>query len=183
MERSVYMLCGIAVLLPFVIFLSGSVLFFYSLFLLGFIYYTVSRFITYGAENALQRVEAAERNMEQTSGGEPTDSEEDDTTGQAIERWTAGEHYCRQRLNIQEVAGEIGIDRERLSAWLNRHGMDYATWLNRLRIEKSKQLLAEHAEWSNEAVARECGFTDRSYFQRKFKELTGKTPIDWRKLR
>ena len=29
-------------------------------------------------------------------------------------------------------------------------------------------------------VARECGFTDRSYFQRKFKELTGRTPAEWR---
>ena len=37
-----------------------------------------------------------------------------------------------------------------------------------------------HAEWSNEAVARDCGFTDRSYFQRKFKELTGQTPAEWR---
>ena len=175
MERCVYMLCGIAVLLPFVIFLSGTVLFFYSLFLLGFIYYTVSRFINYGAENALQRVETAEQSMEQT-----IDSPEDDQTQQAIDRWTAAEHYRRQRLNIQEVATEMGIARERLSAWLNHHHMDYAAWLNRLRIDKAKALLTAHPEWSNEAVARECGFTDRSYFQRKFKELTGRTPAEWR---
>jgi len=78
------------------------------------------------------------------------------------------------------IAGEMGIAREQLSAWLSRHHIDYAGWLNRLRIEKAKELLNEHPEWSNEAVARECGFTDRSYFQRKFKELTGRTPADWR---
>ena len=174
MERSVYMLCGIAVLLPFVIFLSGTVLFFYSLFLLGFIYYSVSRFINYGSENALQRVEAAEQSLEQTVG------EEDELTRQAIDRWTAGEHYCRQRLNIQDVATEMGIARELLSAWLSRRHIDYAGWLNRLRIEKAKELLTANTDWSNEAVARECGFTDRSYFQRKFKELTGRTPAEWR---
>ena len=174
MERSVYMLCGIAVLLPFVIFLSGTVLFFYSLFLLGFIYYSVSRFINYGADNALQRVEAAEQIQEQTI------DEEDELTQKAIDRWTAAEHYCRQRLNIQEVAGEMGIARELLSAWLSRRHIDYAAWLNSLRIEKAKLLLNEHPEWSNEAVASECGFTDRSYFQRKFKELTGRTPAEWR---
>ena len=38
----------------------------------------------------------------------------------------------------------------------------------------------EHPDWSNEAVARGCGFTDRSYFQRKFKDLTGQTPAEWR---
>ena len=193
MERSVYMLCGIAVLLPFVIFLSGTVLFFYSLFLLGFIYYSVSRFINYGADNALQRVEAAEQSLEQTvgetladgfeaqtNGDHQSDGEEDELTRQAIDRWTAGEHYCRQRLNIQEVATEMGIARELLSAWLSRRHIDYAGWLNSLRIEKAKELLTANPEWSNEAVARECGFTDRSYFQRKFKELTGRTPAEWR---
>ena len=108
------------------------------------------------------------------------DGEEDELTRQAIDRWTAGEHYCRQRLNIQEVATEMGIARELLSAWLSRRHIDYAGWLNRLRIEKAKELLTAHPEWSNEAVARECGFTDRSYFQRKFKELTGRTPAEWR---
>lgn len=181
MERSVYMLCGIAVVLPFVIFLSGTVLFFYSVFLMGFIYYTVSCFINYGAENALQRVETAEQSLEQAAdrqaaafdaqpdGNQPSDAPEDSQTQQAIDRWTAEEHYRRQRLNIQEVATEMGIARERLSAWLNR-----------LRIDKAKALLTAHPEWSNEAVARECGFTDRSYFQRKFKELTGYTPAEWR---
>jgi len=175
MEKSVYMLCGIDVLIPFIIFLSGPVLFVYSMFLMGFIYYCVSRFINYGADNALQRVEAAEQNMEQAD-----DSPEDEQTRQAIERWTAAEHYRRQRLNIQEVATEMGIAKERLSAWLNHHHIDYATWLNRLRIDKAKQLLTDHPEWSNEAVARECGFNDRSYFQRKFKEQTGRTPAEWR---
>ena len=31
-----------------------------------------------------------------------------------------------------------------------------------------------------ETIASECGFTDRSYFQRKFKELTNRTPVEWR---
>ena len=189
MEKSVYILAGIAVMLPFIIFLSGAVLFFYSLFLLGFIYYCVSRFINYGADNALQRVEAAEENQKQADSDEQDNCEaqpenafpaDDELTGQAIDRWTADEHYCRKRLNIQEVASEMGIGREQLSAWLSRRHMDYAAWLNSLRIEKAKQLLSDHPDWSNEAVACECGFTDRSYFQRKFKDLTGQTPAEWR---
>ena len=172
MEKSVYMLCGIAVLLPFVIFLSGPVLFFYSIFLMGFIYFTVSRFINYGADNALKRVEQAEDSQKQPDFVD----EKAHHTQQCIEQWTAGEHYCRQRLSIQEVADEIGIERERLTIWLNSHHTDYASWLNHLRIEKAKQLIAEHRDWSNEAVAQACGFTDRSYFQRKFKELTLMTP-------
>ena len=30
------------------------------------------------------------------------------------------------------IAGEMGIAREQLSAWLSRHHIDYAGWLNRL---------------------------------------------------
>jgi AraC-like DNA-binding protein len=78
------------------------------------------------------------------------------------------------------VAAEMGIAREQLSAWLNSRHIDYAGWLNSLRIEKAKELLTDHPEWSNEAIARECGFADRTYFQRKFKELTGRTPAEWR---
>ena len=36
-----------------------------------------------------------------------------------------------------------------------------------------------HPDWSNEAVALHCGFSDRTYFQRKFKDLTGLTPNDF----
>ena len=178
MERSVYMLCGIAVLIPFVIFLSGPVLFFYSIFLMGFIYYCVSRFINYGAENALKRVELAENNQKQTGLIDSKDKKAQ-LTQRKIDQWTDEEHYCRQRLSIQEVADEIGIEKERLTIWLNSHHTDYASWLNQLRIEKAKLLLKEHPEWSNEAVAEACGFTDRSYFQRKFKELTHMTPSNY----
>ena len=175
MENSVYMLCGIAVLIPFIIFLSGPVLFFYSLFLIGFIYYSVSRFINYGADNALKRVEVAENIQKQVH---LVDNKANQTQ-QAIDRWIAGEYFCGQRLSIQEVADEIGIERERLTVWLNKNNTDYAAWLNKLRVEKAKQLLLKHPDWSNEGVAQACGFADRSYFQRKFKDLTRMTPSQY----
>lgn len=176
MEKSVYMLCGIAVLIPFIIFLSGPILFMYSVFLMGFIYYCVSRFINYGADNALKRVEAAEPIIVEQ---EINDDVVDDETQMAIDRWIASEHYRRQRLSIQEVAEEMNIDKDQLTAWLNSRHTDYAAWINQLRVEKAKSLLKEHPDWSNEAVARGCGFTDRSYFQRKFKEFTGMTPSQY----
>ena len=176
MEKSVYMLCGIAVLIPFIIFLSGPILFMYSVFLMGFIYYCVSRFINYGADNALKRVEAAEPIIEEQ---EINDDVVDDETQMAIDRWIASEHYRRLRLSIQEVAEEMNIDKDQLTAWLNSRHTDYAAWINQLRVEKAKSLLKEHPDWSNEAVARGCGFTDRSYFQRKFKEFTGMTPSQY----
>jgi len=48
-----------------------------------------------------------------------------------------------------------------------------------LRIDEAKRILTEKPDWSNEAVAQHCGFSDRSYFQKKFKEFTGMTPADY----
>ena len=40
-------------------------------------------------------------------------------------------------------------------------------------------MIREHPDWSNETIARQCGFSDRTYFQRKFKEITGMTPSEY----
>ena len=55
----------------------------------------------------------------------------------------------------------------------------YASWMNELRIEEAKRTMREHPDWNNEAVAQHCGFSDRTYFQRKFKEATGQTPAEY----
>ena len=116
MEKSVYLLGGLALMAPFVIFISGGVLFVYSVFLIGFIYYSVSRFINYGAENAMQQVETAEEcNEEET----PVEGR----VGEAISQWTAARGYCRQGLNIQQVADTMGIKREQLRLWLRVQDM------------------------------------------------------------
>ena len=51
--------------------------------------------------------------------------------------------------------------------------------MTNLRIEEAKRVIREHPEWSNETVAQHCGFADRSYFQKKFKEKTGITPAEF----
>jgi len=66
-----------------------------------------------------------------------------------------------------------------LAAWLKQTGRRYNDWLADLRINEAKRVLKEHPEWSNEFVAEHCGFNDRSYFQRKFKEKTGLSPAEY----
>ena len=195
MEKSVYLLGGLALAAPFVIFISGVVLVMYSIFLIGFIYYSVSRFINYGAENAIQQVETAEVNSEEVTMGEDADSLHMDTTGadaracqqayspqveEAISEWTAAKGYCRQGLNIQQVADMMDIRREQLHAWLRAQDMDYSAWLNSLRVEEAKRLLKQHPELTNEAIAGDSGFSNRNYFQNVFKRLVGMTPTQYR---
>ena len=51
--------------------------------------------------------------------------------------------------------------------------------MNSLRIDEAKRVMREHPEWNNEAIAQHCGFCDRSYFLRKFKEATGMSPNEY----
>ena len=48
-----------------------------------------------------------------------------------------------------------------------------------LLIEEAKRQLKEHPEWSNDAIAQYCGFSDRTTLQRTFKEKTGLTPTQF----
>lgn len=42
-------------------------------------------------------------------------------------------------------------------------------------------VLKENPEWSNEAVAQHCGFSDCSYFHKVFQKTTGMTPAQYQK--
>ena len=55
----------------------------------------------------------------------------------------------------------------------------FSRWITHLRIEEAKHLLTVHPEYSNDAVAHECGFSTRSYFQKVFREQTGMTPLEY----
>ena len=61
-----------------------------------------------------------------------------------------------------------------------RTGKTFSNFLNEIRIEYAGKLIAS----SNEAlgnIAIESGFTNSSYFNRKFKQLTGLSPLMFRK--
>ncbi|MBQ3700468.1 MAG: helix-turn-helix transcriptional regulator, partial [Prevotella sp.] len=112
---------------------------------------------------------------------------DDDSTPSAYKRveeaeaqWVATGGHLHQGLNIQAVADEMHLPRPLLTAWLKTTEWElFATWLNQLRIEEAKKVLREHRDWSNDYVAQHCGFSNRQYFHKKFKELTGLTPSEW----
>ncbi len=54
-------------------------------------------------------------------------------------------------------------------------GVSPADWRNRLRIEKSKELLLSSL-WSTEMIAETLGFYDTSHFYKIYKKVTGELP-------
>lgn len=91
--------------------------------------------------------------------------------------------YLKIGINMTDVAEKMGIQRSILTAWLlTTEYQQFNKWLMVLRIGKAKELLKEHPEWTNEAVSKMCGFSDRSYFQRQFRMVEGVTPAKWTEI-
>ena len=86
----------------------------------------------------------------------------------------------QQPLSLDGLAATAGISKYYLSREFRRlTGMTVITYLNALRCEKAKPLLAE-GKLGIEAVARAVGFSGATYFGRIFRETVGILPSEYR---
>lgn len=97
-----------------------------------------------------------------------------------IEDWVVAKKFCRANLTIKDVALEIGTNHSYLSKYLNSHlNTSFQVWLNTLRIEESKTILASE-KISIEEVGARVGIPLSYNFSRWFKIITGETPFRYR---
>jgi AraC-like DNA-binding protein len=90
-------------------------------------------------------------------------------------------HYMSSQyahpVSIEQMCGSLGYNRAYLSRVFKQEtGLSPVTYLLKLRIEKSSQLLRERPELSVEQVAASVGLTDALYFSRQFKRFCGQSP-------
>ena len=196
MQYGIVGLMLLALLVPVAIFSSGPGMLIVAFAVYFFLFYLVDSFCFYLTSPAPERMQAAEQNadeVEEEASREQTlipssqRAEEDNSVAvlspevmneveQAVEAWKARGGYCQTGLLQPLAAQDIGITRYRLTAWLHQRGLKYTEWIALLRIEEAKRIIAAHPDWSNDAVAQHCGFTDRTVLQRTFKKIEGITP-------
>ena len=98
-----------------------------------------------------------------------------------VDRWIAEKRYCVANLSIKEVAGQMGTNHNYLSQYLNtKLNMTFQVWLNTLRIEEGKRILASE-NISIEEVGTKVGIPESYNFSRWFKQVTGTTPLKYRR--
>lgn len=170
---------------PFLIFINGWLLIIYSVIVLLSIFYLVTMFTFYCVSNDAYKVKEAEKTAEETDAEEKTASQTMSESARKIldrkvEKWVDGGGYLQNGLTIQKAADEMKVHRYQLAMWLKTTEWElFNPWLTHLRIERAKQLLISHPDWTNDAVAHYCGFSSRNYFQALFKKLTGMTPAQF----
>lgn len=184
MQFSIFILVILAMMVPLLIFAPDYVLALFGVMCFVGIFYLVDSFCLYVVSSAPQKVMEAEQNedeseLEDQENNYMVSNEALQRVEKAVEQWTASGGHLKNGLKLPNAAEEMHIPRYLLSVWLKQSGHHYSEWLTQLRIDEAKRVLREHPEWSNEAVAQHCGFSDRSYFQKKFKEATGLTPTQF----
>ena len=78
--------------------------------------------------------------------------------------------------SLRDVADHIGISLDYLRhVFRDRYGVSLLRWLNEVRIERARELLA-HSRLSQKRIAKLCGFGTESYFGARFREAVGSSP-------
>jgi AraC-like DNA-binding protein len=84
-------------------------------------------------------------------------------------------------VSIEQMCDSLGYNRAYLSRIFKKEtGLSPVTYLLKLRIDKSRQLLRERPELSIEQIASSVGLTDALYFSRQFKRLCDMSPSAYR---
>lgn len=91
--------------------------------------------------------------------------------------------HLEPQLTITELAQQLGVPPRRLSELVNGlRGRNFSDWINGWRIEEAKRLLISDPERSVLDVLLDAGFHSKSTFNAVFKEKTGMTPTEYRRL-
>lgn len=91
-------------------------------------------------------------------------------------------YYREPGVTIEDIANKLNIGRTSLSNLINREEMvNFNTWINRLRIEDAKQLLLENPDYTIATISEIVGYTEQANFSRQFKQVSGESPLIWRK--
>ena len=91
-------------------------------------------------------------------------------------------HYFLKSLSLQYLSDIFHTNSSTLSVSIkNETGLNYIDYLNKLRVEKSKELLI-HTDKNIDDICDECGFVSRQTFFRVFKSTVGMTSGEFKKL-
>ncbi|MEY4751277.1 MAG: hypothetical protein RIQ60_3491 [Pseudomonadota bacterium] len=86
-------------------------------------------------------------------------------------------------LSVRALAEQCGLSADHLShRFRQATGEALVNYINRLRLERARHLLADTALAVKE-VAWACGYATPSYFISSFRSQTGSTPVAWRRAR
>lgn len=99
---------------------------------------------------------------------------------QFLNYMTVDRPFLNPDLSIMDVAEALHSNRTYISILVNENfQMTFRDYINKRRIEFSKEVMLEHPDEILEAIAEASGFLSDSQFSKKFKEVEGVSPRTW----
>jgi len=92
--------------------------------------------------------------------------------------------YTNPSISLLSIAQLFNLSENYVSQLINNHTMtNFSTYINNLRVEKTKLILAnkDYNHYTIIAIALEAGFNSKSTFYAAFKKHTGILPSEYRK--
>jgi len=92
--------------------------------------------------------------------------------------------YLNPDLNMNMLSESLKIPKHHLTEVLNMViGKNFFRFVNEYRVEEVKRRLVQPGQnYSIEAIGYDCGFSSKSSFYTVFKQITGKTPAQYKEL-
>jgi AraC-like DNA-binding protein len=91
-------------------------------------------------------------------------------------------NHFQKEISLETISQEAAMTKNAFCKYFKkRTNKTYITFLNELRIEEASKLLQVEKDLSISEIAEACGFQNISNFNRKFRQIKGKTPRDFRK--
>lgn len=89
-------------------------------------------------------------------------------------------NFSNSELKISDVSSALGFPEYKISDIVNQKTkLGFKAYLNNIRIAYAKEYL-KNSEYSISEIAYKCGFNSPSSFNRVFKEITEKSPSEYR---
>lgn len=83
-------------------------------------------------------------------------------------------------LSLADVSDRLHTNKTYVSKMVNStYNLGFPELLNILRIDYAEQFIAIHRDYTQEEIAKACGFLSASSFNTTFKRITGYTPKVW----
>ena len=91
--------------------------------------------------------------------------------------------YLEETLSLSEISSAVGIPSHHFSMTINiEKSRNFHNFINDYRIEEAKKILQDknYSDTNILNIAFKSGFQSKSVFNRVFKQITGKSPKDYR---
>ncbi len=167
------LLCSVMAFAPkwvITLYLFASIPFFYYIFVC-FLNYLVH----------YETVDSAIEEETETLNGQPDKLFVHQQLEKNLQEWILAKGYLQPKINMGELAKQIGSNRSYLSGYINsKYSCTYYEWIARLRIEEAKKLLIDQPELTMAQIAERTGFSSGSHFTTLFTEKENLPPAKWR---